>query len=180
MLAWCQKTPCVGCPETFEGRRNRSLIALLADAALRVGEALRLRIEDVNFAARTLSVRWGKARRILSASSGQKQPSISGRGCLSVGTLSPRTISSATSRSARSRAMQRQRFCTGFLSGLASPQDWPARTPTLRCDVHSQADRRPGAGSAGAPPRKLGDGAAVCTPHEAGRERQVQEGEPAR
>ncbi len=50
-------------PETFEGRRNRSIIALLADATLRIGEALRLRIEDVNFAARTLSVRSGKGQK---------------------------------------------------------------------------------------------------------------------
>jgi len=48
------------CPDTFEGRRNRALIALLADSGLRSSEALRLRIEDVNFATRTLSVRGGK------------------------------------------------------------------------------------------------------------------------
>jgi len=45
------------CPDTFEGRRNRALIALLADSALRISEALRLRIEDVNFASRTVMVR---------------------------------------------------------------------------------------------------------------------------
>jgi integrase/recombinase XerD len=49
--------------ETFEGRRNRALVALLADSALRIGEALRLRIEDVSFAARTLNVRAGKGRK---------------------------------------------------------------------------------------------------------------------
>jgi integrase/recombinase XerC len=49
------------CPDTFEGRRNRALIALLADSGLRVSEALHLRIEDVNFATRTLSVRGGKS-----------------------------------------------------------------------------------------------------------------------
>ena len=49
--------------DTFEGRRNRALIALLADSGLRIGEALRLRIEDVSFAARTLSVRAGKGRK---------------------------------------------------------------------------------------------------------------------
>jgi integrase/recombinase XerC len=38
----------LACPETFEGRRNRALIALLADSGLRISEALRLRIEDVN------------------------------------------------------------------------------------------------------------------------------------
>jgi integrase/recombinase XerD len=49
--------------ETYEGRRNRALIALLADSGLRIGEALRLRIEDVSFAARTLNVRAGKGRK---------------------------------------------------------------------------------------------------------------------
>ncbi len=50
----------LACPDTFEGRRNKSLVALLADSGLRISEALRLRIEDVNFAARTLQVRGGK------------------------------------------------------------------------------------------------------------------------
>ena len=35
-------------PEAFEGRRNRALVALLADSGLRASEALRLRVEDVN------------------------------------------------------------------------------------------------------------------------------------
>ncbi len=48
------------CGESFEGRRNRALVALLADGGLRISEALRLRIEDTNFAARTLTVRGGK------------------------------------------------------------------------------------------------------------------------
>ena len=48
------------CPDTFEGLRNRVLVLLLADSALRVSEATRLRIEDVHFATRTLSVRGGK------------------------------------------------------------------------------------------------------------------------
>ncbi len=48
------------CPDTFEGRRNRALIALLADSGLRSSEALRLRIEDVNFTTRTISVRGDK------------------------------------------------------------------------------------------------------------------------
>jgi len=48
------------CPDTFEGRRNRALVALLADSGLRISEALRLRIEDVNFATRNLTVRGGK------------------------------------------------------------------------------------------------------------------------
>lgn len=48
------------CPDTFEGRRNRALIALLADSGLGISEALRLRIEDVNFSTRTIAVRGGK------------------------------------------------------------------------------------------------------------------------
>ncbi len=51
------------CSDTFEGRRNRALIALLADSALRISEALRLRIEDVNFATRTVMVRGGKGAK---------------------------------------------------------------------------------------------------------------------
>lgn len=51
------------CPDTFEGRRNKALVALLADRALRISEALRLRIEDVSFGARTLAVRGGKGQK---------------------------------------------------------------------------------------------------------------------
>jgi len=51
------------CPETWEGRRNRALVALLADSALRISEALRLRIEDVNFATRTIMVHGGKGAK---------------------------------------------------------------------------------------------------------------------
>jgi len=50
-------------PDTFEGKRNRALIALLADSGLRIGEALRLRVEDINFATRTVSVRAGKGQK---------------------------------------------------------------------------------------------------------------------
>ena len=48
------------CPPTFEGRRNRALVALLADSGLRISEALRLRIESMNFSTRTLDIRGGK------------------------------------------------------------------------------------------------------------------------
>ncbi len=51
------------CPDTFEGRRNRTLIALLAESGLRISEALRLRIEEVNFATRTVMVRGGKGAK---------------------------------------------------------------------------------------------------------------------
>ena len=51
------------CPDTFEGRRNRALIALLADSGLRISEALRLRTEDVNFATRPVMVRGGKGAK---------------------------------------------------------------------------------------------------------------------
>lgn len=48
------------CSDTVEGRRNHALVALLADSGLRIGEALRLRVADVNFATLTLMVRGGK------------------------------------------------------------------------------------------------------------------------
>jgi len=48
------------CGASFEGRRNAALVALMADSGLRISEALRLRIEDINFSARTLAVRGGK------------------------------------------------------------------------------------------------------------------------
>ncbi len=51
------------CPETYEGRRNKALVALLADSGLRISEALRLRIENVNFATRTINVRSGKGQK---------------------------------------------------------------------------------------------------------------------
>lgn len=51
------------CDDTFEGRRNRALVSLLADSGLRISEALRLRIEDVNFSSRTLAVRGGKGQK---------------------------------------------------------------------------------------------------------------------
>lgn len=51
------------CPGTFEGRRNRALIALLADSGLRISEALRLRIEDLQLPAQTIRVRSGKGQK---------------------------------------------------------------------------------------------------------------------
>lgn len=51
------------CPDTFAGRRNRALVALLADSGLRISEALRLRAENVRFGERTLTVRGGKGQK---------------------------------------------------------------------------------------------------------------------
>lgn len=51
------------CPDAFEGRRNKALVSLLADSGLRISEALRLRIEDVNFSTRTLAVKGGKGQK---------------------------------------------------------------------------------------------------------------------
>jgi site-specific recombinase XerD len=51
------------CGDTYEGRRNKALVSLLADSGLRISEALRLRIEDVNFSTRTLTVRGGKGQK---------------------------------------------------------------------------------------------------------------------
>jgi len=51
------------CPDTFEGRRNKALVSLLGDSGLRISEALRLRVEDVNFSTRTLAVHGGKGQK---------------------------------------------------------------------------------------------------------------------
>jgi site-specific recombinase XerD len=51
------------CSDTFEGRRNRALVALLADSGLRISEALRLVLDDLNLAAGTLVVRGGKGAK---------------------------------------------------------------------------------------------------------------------
>ncbi len=49
-------------PDTREGRRNRALVALLADSGLRISEALRVRIEEINFVDRTIRVH-GKGQK---------------------------------------------------------------------------------------------------------------------
>jgi site-specific recombinase XerD len=51
------------CPHSFEGRRNRAMIALLADSGLRKEEARRLRIGDVDLARPMIYVRQGKGLR---------------------------------------------------------------------------------------------------------------------
>ncbi|MDR5684415.1 MAG: tyrosine-type recombinase/integrase [Armatimonadota bacterium] len=51
------------CPSTPEGRRNRALIALLADSGLRKEEARRLRIGALDFTARTIHVHAGKGQK---------------------------------------------------------------------------------------------------------------------
>ncbi len=53
----------VACGTAREGVRNRALVALLADSGLRVSEAARLRIDEVNFKAGTVRVRSGKGGR---------------------------------------------------------------------------------------------------------------------
>ncbi len=53
----------VACPDTFEGRRNRVLVALLADFGLRISEALRLRVEDIRLGERTIAVHQGKGSK---------------------------------------------------------------------------------------------------------------------
>jgi site-specific recombinase XerD len=50
------------CPDTWEGRRNRALVAVLADSGLRISEALRVRVEEINFVDRTIRVR-GKGQK---------------------------------------------------------------------------------------------------------------------
>jgi site-specific recombinase XerD len=51
------------CDGSFEGRRNRAMIALLADSGLRKEEARRLRLSDVDMNTRTLRVHQGKSRK---------------------------------------------------------------------------------------------------------------------
>jgi site-specific recombinase XerD len=51
------------CGDSFEGRRNKALVSLLADSGLRISEALGLRVEDVRFGERTLAVRGGKGQK---------------------------------------------------------------------------------------------------------------------
>jgi site-specific recombinase XerD len=84
------------CPDTFEGRRNKALIALLADSGLRISEALRLRVEDVNFATRTLSVRGGKGQKDGLASSAQRPHNSCGDGWASAATRGRRIFCSLT------------------------------------------------------------------------------------
>jgi site-specific recombinase XerD len=50
-------------PTTPEGRRNRLIIALLAEAALRKEELRRLRIGDVDFSTRMIRVHGGKGQQ---------------------------------------------------------------------------------------------------------------------
>ena len=51
------------CNDSWEGKRNKLLVTLLADSGLRISEALRLRIEDVNMSTRTIAVRCGKGQK---------------------------------------------------------------------------------------------------------------------
>ena len=50
------------CPSTWEGVRNRTLVALLADSGLRISEAVRLCVRDVNFNTQTVIIRQGKGQ----------------------------------------------------------------------------------------------------------------------
>jgi integrase/recombinase XerD len=61
------------CGDTLEGRRNRALILVLADAGLRAAEVLRLVVEDWNPGQRSLFVRGkgGKDRRSAACGSGE-------------------------------------------------------------------------------------------------------------
>jgi len=51
------------CDQTFEGRRNRAIVGLLADSGLRREEARRLRIADMDLVALLVHVRAGKGQR---------------------------------------------------------------------------------------------------------------------
>jgi integrase/recombinase XerD len=49
--------------ETFEGSRNYAMVLLMVDTALRIGELLRLKIQDCNLRDATLIVRRGKGAK---------------------------------------------------------------------------------------------------------------------
>jgi site-specific recombinase XerD len=57
------RTVLTACPATLEGTRNRALILVLADSALRASEALHLLVEDWRPADRGIFVRAGKGRK---------------------------------------------------------------------------------------------------------------------
>ncbi len=108
------------CPPTFEGRRNRALVALLADSGLRISEALRLRIESVNFSARTLDVRGGKGGKDGVGSSVPKPPSCCGHGWAPVERPRSRTTYLSIEGDVASRAATRAIFFIDSRSRLAS------------------------------------------------------------
>jgi len=51
------------CPTTWEGRRNRAMIALLADSGLRKEELRRLRLGDLDLGTRLVHVHAGKGQK---------------------------------------------------------------------------------------------------------------------
>ena len=129
------------CPQTFERRRNRALVALLADSGLRISEALGLRIESVNFSTRTLEVRGRKsgedgvgffgaeAAQLLRAWLSVRREAmiedslfVDRRGC-------------SLTRSHAARILHK----LSIKSGLA--QSWTSRAAAPRCYQHSKADR---------------------------------------
>jgi integrase len=171
----------LACPETYEGRRNRALIALLADSGLRISEALRLRIEDVNFAGRTVSVRAGKGQKDgvgFFGAGGRAAPSSVAHkapGCPR-GRL-PVHRPAGPQPDAKPRTAH---FAPALYPGGPCPKNRSSRTPALRGDVHSPADRGLGASPPSAASREPRNGSSLRAPHEARREREVQESEPAR
>ncbi len=108
------------CPPTFEGRRNRALIALLADSGLRISEALRLRIESVNFSARTLDVRGGKGGKDGVGFFGAEVAQCCGRGWASAERPRLKTTYLLIGTDAASRATTQGIFSIGCRSRLDS------------------------------------------------------------
>ncbi len=51
------------CDDAMEGRRAKALVLFFADSGLRVTEALRLHIEDVNLGLRSATIRMGKGQK---------------------------------------------------------------------------------------------------------------------
>jgi site-specific recombinase XerD len=137
------------CNDSWEGRRNKLLVTLLADSGLRISETLRLRIEDVNLSTRTISVRCGK---------GQKD----GTGFFGAETAQALRSWLQVRREAmpedflfidkRGRALSRN-YGSNLLHRLSvrevTSESWTSRSPTLCCNFNLEADRRPGVGPAG-------------------------------
>ncbi len=150
------------CPDTFEGRRNRALVSLLSDSGLRISEALRLRIEDVRFAERTLTIRGGKGAK----------DGIGHFGAETAHTLRSWINSrhDATTEDYRFVDTQGRPLSQNYGShllhrplgpGWSGPQDRPPRPAPLCGHQHSQANRRPGVSPTGPAPRVFVDGASL-------------------
>jgi site-specific recombinase XerD len=168
------------CSDTFEGRRNRALVALLADSGLRISEALRLRIEDVNFAARTVNVRAGKGQKdgvgFFGAETAQHL-----RNWLAKRREAQLEDHLFTDKRGRSLTRSHGVHILHRLSERAGlPRKVGPHASPLHGDIYPAADWRPRTCAPSAQARELGDGAPLRTPYQARCEREVPPGESVR